>query len=181
MTKIHKKQKREIKRKQKRKALKAQNTLIAIERRRDNALRREKYKQMVKDNEKAINKKLKEALGIPEHEEVSTQKLVEAINYRNQQEKKKRDAEARKKDTVIKDAFKAQRDVDFFLRLHRHLPDNFCGGSPLGGCNYREDGKAINEMNEPVSEMQKNPDFVKKEEEILEAVGAKWKEMGWNN
>jgi hypothetical protein len=27
--------------------------------------------------------------------------------------------------TVISDGFKMHRDVDFFLRLHRHLPDQF--------------------------------------------------------
>jgi isopentenyldiphosphate isomerase len=94
---MHKKQKKEIKRKQKRKALKMQNTVIAIERRRENKQKRAEYKQMVENNKKAINKKLKEALGIPEHEEVSTEKLVKAINYRSQQEKKKREAEERAK------------------------------------------------------------------------------------
>ena len=77
------------------------------------------------------------------------------------------------KPTIIhKDAFKAQRDVDFFLRLHRHLPDRFCGGIPFSSCNYRPDGIAINKMNDYVSELQKDPAFVAKEKEIEQAVRA---------
>ena len=57
------------------------------------------------------------------------------------------------------------KNVDFFLRLHRHLPDGFCGTLPIGGCKYRPDGKAINRMNEPLVELQKDPEFVKKEKE----------------
>lgn len=80
---------------------------------------------------------------------------------------------------IIQDPFKAQRDVDFFLRLHRHLPDGFCGGLPIGKCKYRKDGEAINWMNDYVSELQKDPEFVKKEKEIEAAVLEKWKEMKW--
>ena len=84
------------------------------------------------------------------------------------------------KPTIIhRDAFKAQREVDFFLRLHRHLPDGFCGGTPISGCNYRPDGIAINEMNDYVSELQKDSVFVAKEKEIKQAVRAKWIENGW--
>lgn len=75
---------------------------------------------------------------------------------------------------VIQDPFGAMRDVDFFLRLHRHLPDDLCGGIPISGCKYRPDGRAINAQNDYVSELQKNPEFVKKEKEIEEAVKKHW-------
>lgn len=83
-----------------------------------------------------------------------------------------------KEPTIIQD-FKAQRDVDFFLRLHRHLPDSFCGGIPIGDCKYRADGEAINAMNDYVSELKKDPTFVAKEKEVEEAVRKKWIEMKW--
>jgi len=66
--------------------------------------------------------------------------------------------------------FNMMRDVDFFLRLHRHLPDKICGGLPFGNCFYRKDGKPINVGNDYVSELQKNPRFRKKEKEIEKAV-----------
>ncbi len=78
------------------------------------------------------------------------------------------------KQRIIRDPFAAQRDVDFFLRLHRHLPDDFCGRSPIGECKYRSDGVAINWQNDYVSELQKNPEFVKKEKEVEEAVKKHW-------
>ncbi|HEC65716.1 MAG TPA: hypothetical protein ENI23_10495 [bacterium] len=62
------------------------------------------------------------------------------------------------------------KDVDFFLRLHRHLPDRFCGESPIDSCKYRDDGVAINRMNQPLKELQKDPTFVAKEKEVSEAV-----------
>lgn len=70
----------------------------------------------------------------------------------------------------IKDFGDYWRDVDFFLRLHRHLPDYICGKSPVGKCFYRIDGKAINRQNDYVDKLQQNPEFVKKEKEIDEAV-----------
>ena len=76
------------------------------------------------------------------------------------------------------DAFAPQREVSFFLRLHRHLPDYFCGDSPLSGCKYRPDGNAINMMNERLDDLQKDPAFVAKEKEIDDAVEKKWKELG---
>ena len=82
------------------------------------------------------------------------------------------------KPTIIQsDAFAPQRQVSFFLRLHRHLPDKFCGENPLSDCKYRPDGVAINYMNEHVSELQKNPAFVEKEKEIEKAVAEKWKTL----
>lgn len=80
---------------------------------------------------------------------------------------------------IQSNAFAPQREVSFFLRLHRHLPDRFCGESPLSKCNYRLDGAPINEMNEYVHELQKDPIFVAKEKEIEKAVAEKWEEMGW--
>ena len=74
------------------------------------------------------------------------------------------------KGTIINDPFKYQRDVEFFLRLHRHLPDQICGGSPTGPCFYRADGKAINELNGHVEVLSMNEDFVRKESEVYEAV-----------
>ncbi len=74
-----------------------------------------------------------------------------------------------------KDVFKYQREVSFFLRLHRHLPDEFCGGSPLSSCKYRPDGIPINGANDYVEELQKDPDFRQKEKEIEEAVSRRFK------
>lgn len=78
------------------------------------------------------------------------------------------------KQRIIPDPFAAMRDVDFFLRLHRHLPDDYCGDIPIGKCNYRADGRAINAQNDYVSELQKDPEFVKKEKEVEEAVKKHW-------
>lgn len=60
-------------------------------------------------------------------------------------------------------------EIDFFLRLHRHLPDKVCGESPLSPCEYREDGIPINVANDYIEELQKNPDFRQKEKEVKEA------------
>lgn len=80
---------------------------------------------------------------------------------------------------MIQDPFKAQRDVDFFLRLHRHLPDEHCGSAfPFGPCNYRPDGEPINGENQPLAELQRDSAFVAKEKEVADAVGAKWKDWG---
>ena len=62
------------------------------------------------------------------------------------------------------------KEVDFFLRLHRHLPDDICGGYAIGKCNYREDGVAINAQNDYVEKLRNDPGFLKKEKEIEEAV-----------
>lgn len=80
----------------------------------------------------------------------------------------------KKPPTVIIRDFKAMREVDFFLRLHGHLPDDKCGASPLASCNYREDGIAINRANEPLIELRENPEFVQKEKEVQEAVKLYW-------
>ena len=64
----------------------------------------------------------------------------------------------------------AWKEVDFFLRLHRHLPDDICGGYAIGKCNYREDGRAINAQNDYVEKLQQDPDFLKKEKEVEKAV-----------
>lgn len=71
----------------------------------------------------------------------------------------------------------AGRKVSFFLRLHRHLPDKYCDGIAISGCKYRPDSKAINELNEHIVELQKDPEFLKKEKEFDEAVKAKWIEL----
>jgi len=65
----------------------------------------------------------------------------------------------------------AQREVSFFLRLHRHLPDRICGGLLFGHCYYRKDGVAINGANDYVDILRKDPEFVKKEREVEIAVG----------
>ncbi len=62
------------------------------------------------------------------------------------------------------------RDVDFFLRIHRHLPDEKCGGFPFGACNYRPDLEPLNAHNDYLSILQKNPIFLQKEKEVEEAV-----------
>lgn len=72
---------------------------------------------------------------------------------------------------------KAWRDVDFYLRLHGHLPDFFCGEAiPFGKCNYREDGKPINVANDYVEKLRQDPEYRKKEKEVKEAVNKKWEE-----
>ena len=69
----------------------------------------------------------------------------------------------------------AGQQVDFFLRLHRHLPDNFCGGIPISGCKYRSDGRAINAANDYLEKLHKDPEFLRKEKEVEEAVEKKSK------
>ncbi len=65
--------------------------------------------------------------------------------------------------------FQPQREVSFFLRLHRHLPDKICDGALMFTCDYRKDGKPINIENDYVEKLQKDPDFRQKEKEVLEA------------
>jgi hypothetical protein len=78
---------------------------------------------------------------------------------------------------IGKDGFDAFRDVDFYLRLHRHLPDDKCGHSdPFSKCDYREDGIPINFMNDYVEELRKDPEWAKKEQEVQEAVEKHFKE-----
>lgn len=68
------------------------------------------------------------------------------------------------------DAFKAQRNVAFFLRLHGHLPDDKCGSSfPFGPCNYRPDLEPINGSNGFVIELRKDPEYARREKEVQEA------------
>lgn len=71
---------------------------------------------------------------------------------------------------IRRDIFDPQRGVSFFLRLHRHLPDDICGGLPIGYCYYREDGRAINSQNDYVDKLQQDPDFLRMEAEVEEAV-----------
>jgi len=68
---------------------------------------------------------------------------------------------------IIENAFQYQKDVSFFLRLHRHLPDGFC--NDMFNCKYREDGEPINIQNDYVEELQKDQGFRQKEKEVLEA------------
>lgn len=69
--------------------------------------------------------------------------------------------------------------VEFFLRLHRHLPDRHCGLNPFAPCEYREDREPINIRNERVDELKKDPAFVAKEQEVEAAVKSKWEAEGW--
>ena len=55
--------------------------------------------------------------------------------------------------TIIKDAGKHWREVDFYLRLHRHLPDGICGRTIFGPCFYRGDGEPINGLNDYVEKL----------------------------
>ena len=66
-------------------------------------------------------------------------------------------------------SFQPQKEISFFLRLHRHLPDKICDGMFMFICQYRKDGKPINVKNDYVDEIQKNPNFRQKEKEVLEA------------
>lgn len=68
---------------------------------------------------------------------------------------------------IIKDPFKYQRDVSFFLRLHRHLPDGIC--REIFVCEYRKDGEPINGANDYVEKLQKDPFFCRKEKEVQKA------------
>lgn len=72
------------------------------------------------------------------------------------------------------------KEVDFFLRLHRHLPDEICGGVdrngeyvPFGNCIYREDGQPINVANDYVDKLQKKEEFRAKEKQVSEAAKTK--------
>lgn len=77
----------------------------------------------------------------------------------------------RKTSKTIKDPYKSQRQVAFFLRLHGHLPDENCGDPiPFGYCYYRPDLEPINAANQPVEELRQNPDYRQKEQEVEEAV-----------
>jgi len=73
------------------------------------------------------------------------------------------------KEIVIQDPGKHWREVDFFLRLHGHLPDQNCGGAATGACKYTPDGKAINELNDYVEKLRQDPEYVKKEKAVLAA------------
>jgi len=79
--------------------------------------------------------------------------------------------------TTISDPFRHGREVDFYLRLHRHLPDDNCSESiPFTVCHYRPDLTPINKANDYVERLQQDPEFVKKEQEVTEAVknGTTW-------
>ena len=71
------------------------------------------------------------------------------------------------KEIVIQDPGKHWREVDFFLRLHGHLPDQNCGGAATGACKYTPDGKAINELNDYVEKLRQDPEYVKKEKAVF--------------
>jgi hypothetical protein len=70
----------------------------------------------------------------------------------------------------MEDAFKAQRDVSFFLRIHGHLPDRVCGDSfPFGKCLYSPNLEPINSANDYVEKLRKNPEYVLREKAVQEA------------
>lgn len=76
-----------------------------------------------------------------------------------------------KKPAIIHESnFNGFKDVDFFLRLHRHLPDEVCNDINILKCNYRKDKKPINIQNDYLKKLQKDPEFLKREKEIEEAV-----------
>jgi len=78
---------------------------------------------------------------------------------------------------IIQDPFRNGREVDFYLRLHRHLSDDKCCESiPFTVCHYRPDLVPINKLNDYVDKLQKDPEFRRKEEEIQEAIknGKSW-------
>lgn len=77
-----KKAEKRLKRKKKANQIRLAELPKKIERRRMKNVRYQAYKMQVENNKKAINLKLKKALGIPEDEDVSTEKLVEAMNLR---------------------------------------------------------------------------------------------------
>lgn len=89
-----KKAKKNLKRKRKVQAMKKAELPKKIEAQRMKNANYRAYKQKIEDNKRAINLELKRALGIPDEEEVSTEKLVKAMNLRAKMEKEKRQKEA---------------------------------------------------------------------------------------
>lgn len=83
------KHQKEMKRKAKRKSLKLAHEKQAVDNRAENRAKREAYKAKVAEHNRLINLKLKRALGIPDEEEVSTEKLVQAMNLRIKMDKEK--------------------------------------------------------------------------------------------
>jgi hypothetical protein len=63
------------------------------------------------------------------------------------------------------------QDVDFFLRIHRHLPNALCG-NVFGDCHFspRADKFPLNMANRPIEECREDEDFVKQEEQIQQAI-----------
>lgn len=68
------------------------------------------------------------------------------------------------------------KEVDFFLRLHGHLPDYICSGktadgkyAPFGNCIYRIDGIPINHHNDFVYKLRQNSDYIQAEEAVKRA------------
>ena len=64
------------------------------------------------------------------------------------------------------------KNVDFFLRIHGHLPDETCGATfPFGDCEYSplENKDPINALNERVAELRKDPEYVKLEKQVENA------------
>lgn len=79
----------------------------------------------------------------------------------------------------------AWRDVDFFLRLHCHLPDDYCGGLAIGNCEYRRlishVSMPINIENERIdTKRRESPGFIEEEKKIQEAVKKHWEQKGLN-
>ena len=65
------------------------------------------------------------------------------------------------------------KEVDFFLRIHGHLPDRHCGGNALSRCKYTPDGEPINRANDYVEQLRNNPRYVERENAVQEAQ-TKW-------
>ncbi len=78
-------------------------------------------------------------------------------------------------DKPIKIFKPAGQQIDFFLRLHRHLPDRFCGG--MYECKYRSDGIPINAANDYLEKLHKDSEFLRKEKEVEEAVKKQWRKI----
>jgi hypothetical protein len=83
---------------------------------------------------------------------------------------KRNQKENKPKPTIIKfpRGFPGE-NVDFFLRIHRHLPDKTCGDSfPFGECAYSPlpDKSPINAANDYVEKLKKDPEFIKLEEQV---------------
>jgi hypothetical protein len=92
--KPNKKHEKKLKRKKKVEGLKRNKLPLTIAKRQEEKARRVAYKKLVDHNKKAINLKLKRALGLPDDEEISTEKLVQAMNLRIKMDKEKREKEA---------------------------------------------------------------------------------------
>ena len=75
----------------------------------------------------------------------------------------------------MEDGVNYGKEVDFFLRIHGHLPDQYCGERfPFGKCKYSPDGEPINMANDYVVELRMSESYREKERVVQEAQKKRW-------